>query len=38
MSSWKAAQAAFLDDALQILHDFGDPKMKDSCFESQRST
>jgi hypothetical protein len=29
MSSRRAAQAALLDDALQILQDFGERNMKD---------
>jgi hypothetical protein len=37
MSSRKAAQAAFLDDALQVLQDFGEHSVKDRCYGGERS-
>ena len=33
MSSRRAAQAALLDDALQILPDSGERNVKDRCYE-----
>ena len=36
MSSRRAAQAALLDDALQILQDFGERNVKDRCYEWNR--
>jgi hypothetical protein len=36
MSSRRAAQAALLDEALQILQDFGERNVKERCYEWNR--